>query len=340
MASSTVSNRYTNKTSFTVSGSGFKSIDHPSTVSGQGVTSEVSGLKSADHPSTGGVKFSRKPMPVSPAVALNNTELTVFHMVSHILHGHARLDLNDIQTAANYISSFYIYSQQYDPGLLPLDQLIMFLVYADQSSICKFALLFNTELDRAITTRDEPRLKSIITGPREMFVELYDNPFLLTADREFMIRLVSREIFAMNLTFELVKHKLTKLEPIETFCHSQTTISSRSPNHMTSLTTRCYDEVCLQDAQILEEDSIRGTMYRYERVPSTIYTVDKPGSAHTPQVFCFTTLDLIAAMTDDVPINPQTQQPFSTYAVEIIYQRFRKEIAMYRRYRQLASATP
>jgi hypothetical protein len=284
-----------------------------------------------------------------PAIAFTDAELSVFYAVFHVLRSHKNLTESDVEYAANYISSFYAYSQdrlQIDPKIPPIespilsdDQLIMFLVYADRSGICKFALIFNDELDLAIRTRNDILLKSIVTGPREMFIELYDNAFLNQEDREFVIRLVSREIFAMNLTFELLKRKIINLEQIDLQCLSETMSShieqDRQGIHMSTLTTKCYDEVCIQDARILEDDLVRASMSRYEKTPSSVYTVDKPINSSTPQVFCFETLELIAAMTEEIPINPRTRQPFSQYSVQIIYQRFRKEIEMYRRYKQI-----
>jgi len=299
---------------------------------------------------------------ISPAIAISDSELACFHAVRYVLRKHKNLAEKDIQFAANYISSFYSHSQKkledlnstskmFDPlgqkrkpsktdGLhLTDDQLIMFLVYADQSSICRFALIFNEELDNAIKDEDTATIKKILLGPKEMFVELYDNVFLSNEDREFTIRLVSREMFAASMALELLKKKIINLETIDDRCLSESVViqvEKRNKHvHLTTLANKCYDEVCLQDAKILEDDQARATMSKYEKPPESVFTVDKSSSSQTPHVYCFNMIDLMAAVTEDIPINSRTNEPFSKYSLQVIQQRFHKEISMYRRYRQI-----
>ncbi|CAH6420818.1 Hypothetical protein HVR_LOCUS1298 [uncultured virus] len=303
---------------------------------------------------------------ISPAVAVSDAELSCFHVIRYILHTHKSLSEEEINYAANFVSSFYAHSydklqlrdksfasihsdklntagpsvqQNLDTeNLLTDDQLVMFLVYADQSGISKFALTFNEELDNAIKAKDENTLKRILLGPKEMFVELYDNTFLSTEDREFIIRLIARESFAAILALELIKKKILNLESIDDKCTAETfTVTAEKLDNkiqVTTIATKCYDEVCIQDAKILEDDPARAIMSKYEKPPESIFTVDKPESDQTPSVYCFSTLDLIDAVTEEIPINPKTGEPFSNYALKIIKDRFHKEIDMYRRYKQ------
>jgi hypothetical protein len=289
---------------------------------------------------------------ISPAIAISDSELAYFHATRYILRSHKNLNDNDIQYAANYISSFYSHSYNvlYDnphisrdspSNILTDPQLIMFLVYSDQRGICKFALIFNEQLDTAIKNKDNIAFKRILLGPKEMFVELYDNTFLSTEDRDFITRLIARESFALMLAIQLLKYKIINFESIDDTCTSNTfTFHTQKENthvRLVSLATKCYDEVCIHDAKILQDDQVRATMSKYENTPESVFTVDKPPSSETPQVYCFNTLDLIAAITDNPPINPKTGQPFSTHSIKIITQRFNKEINMYRRYRQIKS---
>lgn len=286
---------------------------------------------------------------ISPAIAMTDSELAYFHLVKFILRSHDKLTQGDIAYAANYISSFYAHSfdiLQTDPnvpGILNDEQLIMFLVYADRRGICKFALTFNEEVDFVIKNRDAVSLKKILLGPKEMFIELYDNTFLSTNDRDFIIRLIAREMFATNLTLESLKNKMIDLETIGDTCklESLTIHADKKDNEMAvvSVATKCYEEVCIQDAKILEDDVARATMSKYEKTSDSVYTVDKPATSSTPQVYCFNTLDLIAAVIEDIPMNPKTNEPFSEYSLKVINQRFHKEISMYRRYVQLKSTT-
>ena len=262
--------------------------------------------------------FSEKKMipidKISPAIAFSDAELACFHAVKYILHTHKSLSENDITYSANFISSFYALRE----NVLTDDQLVMFLVYADKSGICRFALIFNEELDTAIKNKDRTGLKRLLLGPKEMFIELYDNTFLSNEDRDFILRLIARESFAMMLALGLLKKN-----------------SESFTANVVTITTKCYDEVCIQDSKLLEDDPERAVMSKHEKPPESVFTVDKPKSSRTPSVYCFNTLDLIKAVTETVPINPKTGEPFSDYSLKVIRDRFRKEINMYRRYRQI-----
>lgn len=297
---------------------------------------------------------------ISPAIAMTDSELACYHAVRYILRSHKQLTeckardeelcssmQDDVQYASNYISSFYAHSYdalQENPeaeNVLNDEQLVLFLVYADQKGIGKFALTFNEELDTAIKSKDGISLKKILLGPKEMFIELYDNPYLSNEDREFVIRLISREIFAATLALGLLKKKILNLEQIDDKCTSETLTFEAEKDigigvvNVAMLATKCYDEVCIQDAKILEDDQVRAIMSQREKTAESVYTVDKPQNSSTPQVYCFNTIDLIAAMNDDIPINPKSKEPFSDYALKVIRQRFNKEISMYRRYKEI-----
>jgi hypothetical protein len=315
---------------------------------------------------------------ISQTMAVTDSELACFHTVRHILRSHRQLTEEDIQYAANYISSIYAYNydhMQYDSNLITKqklamlskvrensnifndDQLIRVLTYADQKGICKFALLFNEELDIAIRTKNTILFDKLLIGPKEMFIELYDNRFLSYDNKEFIIRLISREMFSMTLFFKLIKDKILDLETIDYKCTIETlelalsyyieddAISSGVQNitpgfHMTTLATKCYDEICIQDSKILDDDYVRGIMSKYERPSELVYTIDKPVTSSSPHIYCFDTLTLIDAVTENFPINPQSNEPFSNYALEIIHNRFQKEIDMYRRYKEIKLSKP
>lgn len=288
---------------------------------------------------------NKKKEDISPAIAVSDSELSCYYVIRYTLNTHKMLSTDDINYAANFISSFYAHSYdllQQNNGskdsLLTDDQLIMFLVYSDQNGICKFALTFNEELENAIKNRDEITIKRIILGPKEMFVELYDNNFLSNEDREFIIRLIARESFSALLSLELIKKKIINLEAIDDKCTAETFTATINTNNdkvnITSIATKCYDEVCIQDAKILDDDIGRAIMSKYEKPPESVFTIDKSESSKLPSVYCFNTLELINAITDDIPINPKTGQPFSKYALKLIRERFHKEIDMYRRYKQ------
>lgn len=258
-------------------------------------------------------------------LTLVDYELACFYVVRHLLHSHKLLSLADIHYAANYISSFYAHSQRLIEGnpdatnVLSDTLLTRLLVYINQCSIGKFALIYNEAIDNAILTRNNVLLRELLLSPKEVFVELYDNPYLLAEDRDYLLRIISREMYAMLLVLGRLRKQLINNDLID----------------LEGLATNCFNEICIHDSRILTEDLARGEMFKYEKLSPTIYTVDKGSTTLSPQVYCFDTMKLIGIMTERVPINPSTREPFSDFSRELIQQRLRKEIALYKRYKEL-----
>lgn len=280
---------------------------------------------------------------IGAAAAMSDYELACFHATKYVMQTHKSLSESNIIFASNFITSFYEQSQRRQgDNSFTEDQLILFLVYADRSGICKFALMFNAALDAAIITEDTNTIMELILAPKEKFVELYDNPYLTDNQRNFITRLVAREIAAFTSAFEALKEKILNFEVIDNTCRQETfsvdAIEDGKVTHVTMLATRCYEDVCIQDATIRREDAPRALMAKSEKPAENVYTVDKAPGEISPSVYCFDTLDLMNAMMSNPPINPKTSNPFSDYSVRIINQRFSKELALYRRYYEIANS--
>lgn len=249
---------------------------------------------------------------------ITHEEVSCFYMINHALKSHRKLSSEDVKFASNYICSMYVhYSQQ--PNSEPFDEfkLLMFLAYTNQKGVCKFALLYNTDLDRVIMSRDKKSLKKLLTGmSEELFVELYNNPFLSQEDKEAIERSVVKEYYAVKLALESLREKLLNFEDLD------------------QLTLKCYGNVCVQDSKLLNHDKADAIFSKHECSPEKVYTVDKAGE-RDPAIYCFDALNLLEAVTNKIPINPITNHKFSAYTLELINRRFRKEILLYKRYRQL-----
>jgi hypothetical protein len=268
-----------------------------------------------------------------------NEKLACFNIIKYVLQTHddktlTSLSIDEINDTAEYISDLYV------NGTLTKEQLIRFLVFSDQSGICKFALTFNNELNRSIINGDSNILKQLLTGSDEMFVELYDNPLLSSSDADYIFRMLDREWHAMSYTFELSKIENPNLaDDIDRKCNISTIEGNiNDDNTLSVVATKCYDDVCIYDGKILNDDLVRANMSKYDKPPSTVYTIDKPPTDINPQIFCFSTLELLDAVTSSsTPINPKTGYPFSQYSLQLINQRFHKEIPLILRYKQLAT---
>lgn len=267
-------------------------------------------------------------------VELNEDELICYYAVKYVLNKH-ELEIEDINFASNYICSFYDHSCQVD-GCFTYDNLIQFLVYANTETICKFALSYNEALDLIIKTRDLGAFKELLLGPREMFVELYDNPGLTREAFNHIQQLVDREFKIVRLELSFLREKINHQDIINDFkqsdqCHSIEIDAQSDGGHLTVLMNKCYNDVCFSESL----DPIQTSFSKSEVPSNNVYTIDQTVD-QGPQIFCFKLFDLLKLISQPIPINPQTKQPFSQYSLKLIKQRFHKEIAMYQRYQQLS----
>ena len=270
------------------------------------------------------------------ALAVTEQELSYFRTARYILRSHDTLTEKEITTGASMIASIFASTTGVDIDDID-DQFGLFMVYADRKGLGKFALTYNEELDEIIRSKMNLLLQQILFGPKEMFIEIYDNDYLTEEDKSSLLRVLSREMVGAVKFLESIRSRSSDLDFPDDICNYQaieTNISrERGTANLTTISSKCYDEVCLEDSQMVNTDKVWATVAKYESPPTTVQTVDTPSSYSTPMIYCFELLDLLNAITEDPPINPQSQEPFSPMSLALIKRRFSKEIAMYRRYK-------
>lgn len=236
-------------------------------------------------------------------------------LVDQALRGHEVLSEEDIAFGANYVCSL---------GLNPEKLALVLLMMSKHTNTGRFALSFNHELDNALKIRDVAILRRILSGENYL-VEIYDNPDLTETEKATIERMLAREYQAIRETLNQGEPLLARgqLDPRDLLdpCPEVEGIMAQVNDHRVSLYTRCYDQVCLRE-----------TLPGGSQIPSVIYTVDQPLGSAVPHTFCFETMELVAALVQEVPVNPVTRQPFSELALSLLLPRFAKEIKLYRRY--------
>lgn len=249
----------------------------------------------------------------STACAFEDTELACFYTVQYVLGTHDKLNKNDILFGSNYIASLYYYNKNFDA-------LIQFLTYANKNTVCEFALLYNMQLDQAIKKQNTTLLKSLFLSSRDSFVEIFDNPHLSQTDLSYLLHLLQLCLQASVLFFETMKQHII---------------------YYTDPTCRCninqLNMLCKQNSCFQQPQQIEAIFTFYESLPDNIFMIDKPPGASTFYVYTFNPRQLldILAIPSPAPINPKTNARFHPYALKLIYQRWPKELAMYRRYKEL-----
>lgn len=269
---------------------------------------------------------------------ISKDELACYYITKYVLKTHKELNDEDVNFGVNFITSFYKYSletlkKQKIQGLLNDDQLVMFLTYANQNGITRFSLTFNEELESALKSRDTIILKKIILGPKEMFVELYDNKYLSDSDRISILRLLSREIIAMNDLFRKLKEETFNIQDV---CSSKNFYISINKNQsgidIATLSSECYINSCIQDLKLTSDDEIYNLMRVFEKPSKNVFIIEKELDRY--EKYCLDTLEIIKIVDSENPINPLTNKPLSENIIKLIKQKFHKEIALYKRYKE------
>jgi hypothetical protein len=174
-----------------------------------------------------------------------------------------------------------------------------------------WALLYNQEVDQAIQKQDQQRLRELFLAPPEVFRELYDNPHLLPMDKVHLQRQLARQLAALDLA------------------------AIEGDTDLEGALSTALERVCLADPQ--NQDPVQSCMAR-QPSPSMIYTVDRAPGKVSPQVFCFPLQQLVQAVLENQ--NPATGAPFTEAARDSLQTRFRRELALVQRYRELRGPMP
>ena len=242
-------------------------------------------------------------------LAVYPEEVACYKLTRYVFDGHQRLTSSHKQFIANYVTSYLAYSRKCRDSTFDRKQLALFLTYSYQQGLGRLALTFNDELDLAIGHYDTITLHRLLTGPKEMFVEVYDNSHLNSLDREYCLRSLGYEIHVFH-----------------------SVLNSNIDDNVEQLLHACHDDVCSYDSALLQRDPIRTIMARNEVLPQNIHIVDETEQGQFAP-YEFELIELLDSVTADPPINPQTQRRFSSYSLNLIQHRLHREIALYSRYR-------
>jgi hypothetical protein len=258
---------------------------------------------------------------LSPAVSYVTDEVACFHIIKHIFEKHKNMKQTDIDYAANVICD-YVFAYGVE-----LKKLFLFLVYSDVTGICKYAITFNEQLDYAIKHHDKKYLIELLLGPNEMFIEYYYNDELTEEEKDYIIQLLTRELFSMAAMLDYIKENIIDLDNIDLFEESYSEyVAQDGTIQLGTIANKCYNEICIQDASYKKDDNVYAIMQLHSRPAESMYAADHQ------KVYCFDTFELLEAVTEEYPINPKTKKPFSDLALRLIYERLHKEIAMYNVY--------
>lgn len=242
-------------------------------------------------------------------------EYSCFLLVKFSLSTHHHLSNDDIIYASNFITSLYSSPLfTFTPDLL-----FIFLTLSNQSSIGRFALTFNSQLRHLIHSRNDLLLATFLQSLSfNSFVELFDNPFLYLSDKELLIDLLDLDHQSIISVYQTIRNQY----------ESQHGNGVDDDEFKAETFNVCYNNICINKTISSGLSGIDGILYQANKCSQYVYIVDKSLSSSTPEIFCFDILDLCLIMTQENPINPHTNDPFSNYSIHTVKNRFRKEIAL------------
>lgn len=252
---------------------------------------------------------------------LPSSLLVCFKAVREALGTHSGLSEKEIDFGVNTLCSLY------REKIVTLDQLALFLLLSSKTTYTgNFALSFNHDLDNALHQENYDLLRLLATGPKEIFVELYDNPRLNQIERYSIVRIMSREYNALR---SALMQGLQNSSPLS--------LSYVGTGGVDSLYTECYRNICLRESEERTGrfSAIEAEFLLAEGVPQKVHAIDHPPKTLSPRSYCFTfheIMNILANQNQQVTVNPRTGEPFAPWALKMITDKFSKEAAMVQRY--------
>lgn len=213
-----------------------------------------------------------------------------------------------------------------DISLEQLAYLILFVT--PNTNAGRFAVIFNEQLRSVVDRGDRSALMNLVSRGGHNFVELYDNSALTEAERQSIARMVDREYSALLSTLQQGSDLQDPLShsylPCAKRTVNQVSVTDGKSTKSSGLYTRCYNEICIYDQDTGATPDI----------PQTVFVPDPASGSPVMRVYCFEIMPLVHLLVtagSTSPINPQTGATFSSLALQLLQQKFSKEIKMYTR---------
>ncbi len=216
----------------------------------------------------------------------------------------------------------------------------LFLSLSLNTDIGRFSLLYSDKIYEAITTRDlDYWVKLLQCQYTDAFPEYYHNAGAFTdGERRTIIEIHQREYLSLlqlikrgeTMTAPYDKKLLTICPFTKQKCASPIKIGiDFGPDDEQSTETiyqKCYNDVCLQ--QCSDDYHLMGTASC--RVGQTVQVPDVESARKGCLiVHCVDFMNLIASLTIDHPLHPVTHKPFDPNLLQLLKNRYRKEILLY-----------
>ena len=256
------------------------------------------------------------------AIAIPKDKLIQYSVLNSALKTHERLTAEDRHYAITHILGLNINESDLAKFVLQIYKL---------SNTGRFSLTFNDDLDTHIRARKSERIPILIktAGTNKAWPELYSNKYLSSEEITTIEQMSNREYYAILNAIETAECSinLDEILPCKVVQDEKFTVGNKIIYN--TLYSKCYDNVCLTES----EQKGKIISFTHE-IPEVAYVADKNVSGE-PRKYCFPLMDIISRVAGGNYINPETGVRFSDRTISQISYKYKKELAMYRKYLEI-----
>jgi hypothetical protein len=255
-------------------------------------------------------------------IAIPKDKLTRYSVLTSALRTHEKLSPENRHFAIRHIMGLDIDDSRFAKFVLQIYKL---------SNTGRFSLTFNRDLDSHIIAGKSERLSILImtAGNKKAWPELYENSYLSKEDITIIDEMTNREYYAILNTIETAEC-LTTMEEILPWKETEDRKFTVSDDkiHYNSIYSKCYNNVCLSESE--QKGKI---ISLNSEIPKVAYVADTYSDSY--EKYCFPMMELIERLAAGNYINQQSGKRFSDRAISQLLEKYRKEIAMCRKYLEI-----
>lgn len=278
-------------------------------------------------------------------ISIDPRQIFIQEIVKECYDTHEILTNKEIEWAVQK-TSLELLKDPESNGRWPL--LVLFILHSCKNlQTGKLSFIYNFELDDAIKMRNEERLSKLLNlEPILRWQEKTKNDELDSDEQSELTEMRNKEmIVVMNVVAEGRNMKAPYIQKFLTNCCNDNKITKGD----TSVYTSCYKGVCIQERNQKRHQRVlkeckgdiceRIDMKNHDEIiapdlsPEVIMIqIPQENSFYENELRCYDFNVILEALTQNPVIDPITKEELSSEIVDVLIDRYSKEIKMYKFY--------
>lgn len=199
-------------------------------------------------------------------------------------------------------------------------------VLVNKKGVGSFAFTFKSLFTQNIEEQNYSDLKDLFNSEKELFSELFDNEYLEDNDMRYLNTLYEKEYFAFMLSINKLREGIFVNSSHD--CKQNLTFAKN--DKILNIFNDCYDQICFSENEVTGRTRMEDILDLADIPAQDVYILDRDEtSANT---YCLKFEELLESLSSNPPINPKTETEYSDFAKNILYENYRKELCMYRKF--------